>query len=139
MYFISYRFTYGKRRIKELGKNLRCGLDTDDFAFAFFFSCLLHCSWDMNSAFRFMNSNPHCSCTWITLCRRYCALFTGLTATLFRKNIKNWSHGTIYTFKNYFATIFFSFQFQFSVFSYIQTNPKSKRSIEKCLQLELRI
>ena len=27
------------------------------------------------------------------------------------KNIKNGSHGTIYTFKNYFATVFFNFQF----------------------------
>ena len=39
------------------------------------------------------------------------------------KNIKNGSHGTIYTFKNYFATVFFNFQFQFSVFSCIQTDP----------------
>ena len=36
--------------------------------------------------------------------------------------IKNGSHGTIYTFKNYFATVFFNFQFQFSVFSCIQTD-----------------
>ena len=36
--------------------------------------------------------------------------------------IKNGSHGTIYTFKNYFTTVFFSFQF--SVFSCIQTDPK---------------
>ena len=31
--------------------------------------------------------------------------------------IKNGSHGTIYTLKNYFATVFFSFQFQFSAVS----------------------
>ena len=36
--------------------------------------------------------------------------------------IKNESHDTIHTFKNYFATVFFSFQFQFSVFSCIQTD-----------------
>ena len=36
---------------------------------------------------------------------------------------KNGSHDTIQTFKNYFATVFFSFQFQFSVFSCIQTDP----------------
>ena len=30
--------------------------------------------------------------------------------TLFRKNIKNESHDTIYIFKNYFAIMFFSFQ-----------------------------
>ena len=34
--------------------------------------------------------------------------------TLLKKNIKNGFHGTIYTFKNYFVTVFsvFSFQFQ---------------------------
>ena len=31
--------------------------------------------------------------------------------------IKNGSHGIIYTFKNYFAAVFFSFQFQFSTVS----------------------
>ena len=35
--------------------------------------------------------------------------------------IKNGSYDTIHIFKNYFATVIFSFQF--SVFSYIQTNP----------------
>ena len=44
------------------------------------------------------------------LCILY-TLFMGPTTTLFRKNIKNGSHGTIHTFKNYFATVFFSFQF----------------------------
>ena len=34
--------------------------------------------------------------------------------------IKNWSHGTVYTFKNYFAIVF-SF-FNFSKISYIQTD-----------------
>ena len=51
----------------------------------FFFQRHLYCSWDLNNAFRLMNSNPHCSCTRITLCKRYCALFTGPTTTLFRK------------------------------------------------------
>ena len=37
--------------------------------------------------------------------------------------IKNGFHGTIHIFKNYFAIVFFSFQFQFSVFSCIQTDP----------------
>ena len=40
----------------------------------------------------------------------------------FKKYIKNESHGTIYIFKNYFATIFFSFQF--SAFSCIQMDPR---------------
>ena len=42
------------------------------------------------------------------------------------KNIKNGSHGTIHTFKNYFATVFLDFGFQFSVsakISSIQTDP----------------
>ena len=44
-----------------------------------------------------------------------CALFMDPQITLFSNFfIKNGSHGTIYTFKNYFATVFsvFSFQFQ---------------------------
>ena len=41
------------------------------------------------------------------------ALFMEPTATLFKKNIKNGSHGTIHTFKNYFATVFSVFNFQF--------------------------
>ena len=36
------------------------------------------------------------------------------------KNIKNGSHGTFHTFKNYFATVFSVFSFQFSVFSLLQ-------------------
>ena len=39
--------------------------------------------------------------------------------------IKNEFYGTIHTFKNYFVTVFFNFQFQFSVFSRIQTDPKT--------------
>ena len=39
----------------------------------------------------------HCSCTVYIL-----------------KNIKNESHDTIYTFKNYFTTVFSVFSFQFS-------------------------
>ena len=35
------------------------------------------------------------------------------------KNIKNWSHGIIYTFKNYFATVFSVF----SKISCIQMDP----------------
>ena len=42
-----------------------------------------------------------------------------------KKNIKKGSHGTIHTFKNYFATVFSIFSFQFLVsatISLIQTN-----------------
>ena len=39
--------------------------------------------------------------------------------------IKNGFHDIIHTFKNYFTTVFFSFQFQFSIFSCIQMDLKS--------------
>ena len=39
--------------------------------------------------------------------------------------IKNGFYGTIHTFKNYFTIIFFSFQFQFSIFSCIKMKPNS--------------
>ena len=56
----------------------------------------------------------------------WCAMFTDPQISLFSNFfIKNGSYGTIHTFKNYFTTLFFSFQFQFSVFSCIQTNPIS--------------
>ena len=48
-------------------------------------------------------------------------LFMGPTATLFRKKIKNRSHGIIHTFKNYFVTVFLVFSF--TKISYIQTDP----------------
>ena len=53
----------------------------------------------------------------VTFDREQCiyALFMDPQITLFNNFfIKNGSHGTIYTFKNYFATVFsvFSFQFQ---------------------------
>ena len=53
-------------------------------------------------------------------CRRQSALFTGPLATLFKKKkIKNGSHDTIYTFKNYFATVFSVF----SKISCVRTDP----------------
>ena len=52
----------------------------------------------------------------------------GSTATLYRKiNIKNWSHGIIHTFKNYFA-IMFSVSAKISS---IQMNPTSNKNIYK--------
>ena len=56
------------------------------------------------------------------------ALFMYCTCTVYAfKNIKNGSHDTIHTVKNYFATVFLVFNFQFSVsvkISCIQTDPK---------------
>ena len=61
------------------------------------------------------------------------ALFTHCAYTVHvLKNIKNGSHGTIYTFKNYFTTVFFVFSFQFSIsatISSIQTDPKYESNI----------
>ena len=53
------------------------------------------------------------------------ALFTGPANTEFSKFcFKTRSHCTIYTFKNYFVTIFSAINFQFSTISSIQTDLK---------------
>ena len=119
---------------------LDCAFGVCVFPFFFFF---LHAFVRLRLLFIYYSMNSSCK-VWLFYffqpISAYRALFMDSQISLFSNFfIKNGSYGTIYTFKNYFATIFFSFQFQFSVFSYIQTNPKSKRSIEKCLQLELRI
>ena len=57
----------------------------------------IYCSWD----------KCHCSGT-------VHVLFMGPTAILFRKKIKNGSHGNIHTFKNYFVTVFSVSVFSFS-------------------------
>ena len=73
--------------------------------------------------FRLMNRDLHCLCTWITLCRRHCVLFTHCLRypqpLYSKKYIKNESQNTIYTFKNYFITVFSIF----NKINYIQTNP----------------
>ena len=46
-------------------------------------------------------------------------LFINVHSTVHElKNIKNGSHGTIHTFKNYFVTVLLIFSFQFLVFSF---------------------
>ena len=56
---------------------------------------------------------------------RSCALFMGLASMEFNKFcFKTGSHGTIYTFKNYFAIVFSTISFQFSAISGIQKDPK---------------
>ena len=60
-----------------------------------------------------------------------CALFTDPQISLFINFfIKNGSHDIIHTFKNYFATVFFSFQF--SVFSF-QFSAISKQTLHHIL------
>ena len=48
--------------------------------------------------------------------------------------IKNGSYDTIHTFKNYFVTVFFSFQF--SVFTCIQMDPSKKKKKKRVLCLD---
>ena len=53
-----------------------------------------------------------------------CALFMDPQITLFNNFfIKNGSHGTIYTFKNYFATVFSVFSFQFQQNKFYSNRP----------------
>ena len=68
--------------------------------------------------FFFLTLKRYCSSLLWTVAATFdreqctCALFMNPQITLFSNFfIKNGSHGTIYTFKNYFATLFFSFQF----------------------------
>ena len=62
-------------------------------------------------------------CVWHFFCGSH-TLFMGSTSTEFcKKKIKTKSHGTIHTFKNYFATIFLVINFQFLAISDIQTDP----------------
>ena len=57
-------------------------------------------------------------CLWIVY-----ALFTYCACTVYAfKNIKNGFHGTIYTFKNYFATVFSVS----ATISSIQTDPQAQ-------------
>ena len=84
------------------------------------FECCSYCSctvqWTVTANFDFSNLFQP-----ITAHR---VLFTDPQILLFSSFfIKNGSHDTINTFKNYFATVFFSFQF--SVFSCIQMDPMS--------------
>ena len=74
------------------------------FFFIFFSPC-------MRFSFR---GQCHCSCTVHGTHNHF----------IQKKNIKNGSHGNIYTFKNYFTTIFLVF----SKISCIQTDPKYKKS-----------
>ena len=82
----------------------------------------------------FQYSKTHLVHVWIALKRKadaplrfLCgshALFTGPANTFFSKNnFKTKSHGIIHTFKNYFATMFSLFNFQFSAINGIQIDP----------------
>ena len=82
--------------------------------FFFFFSSV----WTVNLLCRDKN---HYSFTVVVL-----FMYCSSTVRAF-KNIKNGSHGTFHTFKNYFATMFSVFSFQFSIsatINSIQIDPK---------------
>ena len=116
-----------------------------DRAFASAFSLLFFFS----RVFELFECCGYCSCTvqWtVTANFDFSNLFQPITAhrilftdpqiSLFSNFfIKNESHDTIHTFKNYFATVFFNFQFQFSVFNCIQTDPKSNFVVFKWFEI----
>ena len=65
-------------------------------------SCTVQWTVAANFDFLFFSANQCTSCTVLWTHKfHFSAIFS----------LKNGSHGTIYTFKNYFATVFFSFQF----------------------------
>ena len=116
---------------------LRCGLDTDDFVFVFFASFFFFFSasctvYGTCCAFRPMNSNPHCLFTWITLCRKHCALFTHCSYTVHGTHNhfiqeKILKMGPTLLFKHLKIILLQCFQFSvLSKINYIQTDPKDR-------------
>ena len=82
-------------------------------SFFFFFARVFGQFCTVQSLLRllFMNSSRNIWLFPVNSAR--CALFTDPQITFFSNFfIKNESHDTIHTFKNYFATVFFSFSFQ---------------------------
>ena len=79
-----------------------------------------------------LNSNRKC---WL-FCSKQCIsiLFMDPQISLFSNFfIKNGSHGTIYTFKNYFATVFSIFSFQFQQNKFYPNRPLVLKIKEKHL------
>ena len=78
-------------------------------------SAQMHCSLRKVNICGYCSLNSSRKCWLFNHEQCICALFMDPQIPLFSNFfIKNGSHGTIYTFKNYFATMFsvFSFQFQ---------------------------
>ena len=116
-YLVWFSSAYTSRKEKDL----RLCLDSVEkpsvlrlaffFFFFFFFTRLrnllllfMHYTWTVVTKLDFsLSSQP---------IRTYHALFTNPQISLFNNFfIKNGSHDTIHAFKNYFVTVFFSFQF----------------------------
>ena len=96
------------------------------FSFFFFFSRVLeecgYCS--LNSSRKCWLFN-HEQCTLFNHEQCICALFMDPQISLFSNFfIKNGSHDTIHTFKNYFATMFSIFSFQFQQNNFCPNKPK---------------
>ena len=103
-----------KLYLKKKKKSLRCGLDSRLCLCVFTF-CVF--SFFVHFFSTLMNSNIYCSCMWLhwvgdkitiyVLFIHYSCTFHG-THNYFiqKKNIKNETYNTIYTFKNYFVTVF---------------------------------
>ena len=67
----------------------------------------------------------------------YCVLFMGLANTFFSNFFfKIEFHGTIHTFKNYFATVFSIFNFQFSTINGIHIYPNCLLSTTMLLEMQ---
>ena len=112
--------------------SLRLHLDTAEkpnmsasgiFLYSFFLACVWETNLTVTATIHalFMNSSRN---VWLFPPFSTHHYYSWNPQTSFFSNffIKNGSHGTIHIFKNYFTTVFFSFQF--SVFSCIQTDPK---------------
>ena len=92
-----------------------------------------------SSFFTCFRGDKHCSCTIEYCSRTVHIVFTQCQCTVHgthnyfiqKKYIKNESHGTIHTFKNYFVTVFSVF----SKISYIQTYPMPKNTPIMSLRL----
>ena len=93
----------------------KCGSCSRRWLFIGVFKCMFGLYWKQQT------------CTFVFFLCRSCALFMGPVSSDFkRKKIKTKSHSTTHTFKNYFATIFSVFSFQFLGISDIQTELKKK-------------
>ena len=81
------------------------------------------CVWSGRLHFQiFFSLYVNSNLTWFTVQETKITvyiLFITVHSTVYElKNIKNGSHGTIHTFKNYFTTVLLIFSFQFLVFSF---------------------
>ena len=96
--FHMFDFPATKRRKRTKCAFGKCILHFSRFFFFFFFQRL----WTVTSTVHALCGDEiYCSCT----------VYGTHNHFIKKKNIKNESHGTIHIFKNYFATVFFSFQF----------------------------